>query len=75
MDRLQPLTKSDVQKLLGVSERTVENWIARGILPPPARIGGRRVYWARAVIERWLEEQLDPAQGEAKRRGRPRSTR
>lgn len=72
---LNPLTKSDVQEILGISERTLERWIRDGYIPAPKILGPRRAYWARAVIEMWLEKQLGTPDEELKtkrRRGRPR---
>jgi excisionase family DNA binding protein len=36
------LTKEDIATILKISLRTVENWVADGLLPPPATIGSRR---------------------------------
>lgn len=70
-----PLTREDVQELLKISSRTLDSWIANGIIPRPKRIGGRRLYWAAAVIHAWLEGQLgSPAtMKQPKRPGRPRT--
>ncbi|MCO6411941.1 MAG: helix-turn-helix domain-containing protein [Thiogranum sp.] len=71
---LTPISKADLQEILGVSERTLENWVRDGTLPPPQRLGGRRVYWFKTVIEEWLREQLSPEPrcSPRRRRGRPR---
>jgi hypothetical protein len=34
----------------GKSEKTIERWVARGVLPQPDWINGRR-YWRRSVLE------------------------
>lgn len=37
------------------SEKTIERWIKRGILPAPDWINGRR-YWRRSVLEKHERE-------------------
>jgi len=67
------LTKQDVQRLLGICERTLENWVRRGELPAPRRLGGRRVYWEARAFNAWLSARLAPVeQPPRRRRGRPR---
>ncbi len=41
----------------GKSERTIDRWIERGILPPPEWINGRR-YWRRSVLEQHEREGM-----------------
>ena len=36
----------------GKSEKTIERWVARGVLPQPDWINGRR-YWRRSVLEQY----------------------
>lgn len=52
-----PLTKQAVADSLGISIRTIENWINEGILPAPTRLGGR-VYWHPDVYYSWLSRRL-----------------
>ena len=52
-----PLTKQAVADSLGISIRTVENWINDGILPAPAKLGNR-VYWHPDVYYAWLSRRL-----------------
>lgn len=51
---------------LGTTREAVHVRRSRGQLPPAIRIG-RRIFWRRAVLERWLREQerLDKAAGGA----------
>lgn len=52
-----PLTKQAVAESLGISIRSVENWINDGILPAPAKLGNR-VYWHPDVYYAWLSRRL-----------------
>jgi len=52
-----PLRKQDVAALLGVSIRTVENFVAKGRMPAPAHIGAR-VLWHPDVFFAWLDQAL-----------------
>ncbi|MFW5453927.1 helix-turn-helix transcriptional regulator [Thioalkalivibrio sulfidiphilus] len=56
-------TKSELAQHLGVSVRSVERWINSKQLPPPKRLGGRRVVWHTAVIEKWINTRFGPKQG------------
>jgi predicted DNA-binding transcriptional regulator AlpA len=53
----KPLSKNDVADVLGVSLRTLENWVNDGSLPAPAKLGNR-CYWHPAVFYAWLERRL-----------------
>jgi len=53
----KPLTKPAVADILGVSVRTIENWIDERILVAPAKVGGR-VFWHPDDFYAWLEQQL-----------------
>jgi len=61
----KPLSKEDLADVLGVSIRTVENWVNEGILPPPTKLGNR-VYWHPNTFYEWLDRRLsaDAATGE-----------
>jgi DNA-binding transcriptional MerR regulator len=39
---------------LCLSERTVENWVKQGLLPPPKNKGGKRL-WKWTEVERYLD--------------------
>jgi predicted DNA-binding transcriptional regulator AlpA len=45
------LTKSDVAQLLGVSTKSVDRWVAAGLLPPPLKITARTLRWPRDTVE------------------------
>lgn len=53
----KPLSKDDIAGVLGVSCRTIENWVNDGTLPAPKRLGNR-VYWHPGVFFGWLEQRL-----------------
>ena len=57
INAFKPLTKDDVADVLGVSLRTIENWVNERTLPAPKKLGNR-VYWHPAVFYAWLEHQL-----------------
>jgi excisionase family DNA binding protein len=56
----KPMTKDDVAEVLGLSLRTVENWVNEGTLPSPTKLGNR-VYWHPGVFYSWLERCLTVA--------------
>ena len=35
------------------SERTVDSWVAQGLLPPPRRVGGKRL-WKWSEVDEYL---------------------
>src|SRR5690606_11994103 len=51
--------KPEVQALLSISERTLENLVRRRRFPPPLRLG-KTVRWAEPVVQSWLQLQLAP---------------
>jgi predicted DNA-binding transcriptional regulator AlpA len=53
----KPLSKEDLAEVLGVSTRTVENWVNDGVLPPPTKLGNR-VYWHPVNFYDWLGNRL-----------------
>lgn len=57
----KPLTKDDIAEILGVSQRTIENWVNDGTVPVPKRLGNR-VYWHPTVFYGWLEQRLSGAE-------------
>ncbi|CAJ4113044.1 Helix-turn-helix domain [Burkholderia pseudomallei] len=73
-----PLNKQDVAQILGVSIRTVENFVSRGRMPAPAHIGAR-VLWHPDVFYTWLDQALrnggwdDDCDGECREEKRPAS--
>jgi phage terminase Nu1 subunit (DNA packaging protein) len=40
-------------RLICCSVDTVDNWAAQGIIPPPMRRGGKRL-WRWAEVDKWL---------------------
>jgi excisionase family DNA binding protein len=50
----KPLTKDDIAEVLGVSLRTIENWVSDGTLPSPRKLGNR-VFWHPTIFYAWLE--------------------
>jgi predicted DNA-binding transcriptional regulator AlpA len=55
------LTSRDLAALLGTTPRQIDNMVARGQVPAPAKIPGLGRRWRREVIEAWLEQVLAPA--------------
>jgi prophage regulatory protein len=52
------LGKADIQKLLDVSDRTLEKMVRARQFPPPLRLG-KTVRWAETVIQQWLATRLE----------------
>jgi excisionase family DNA binding protein len=72
------LTKQETATKLKASKRTVEHWVAQGLMPQPMYIG-RRALWIEETINAWLRQKagLRPLQVEEptkSKRGRPRNT-
>ena len=52
--------KSALVEALGISERTLENWIAHRNFPSPQKIFGSRIsFFSVADVESWLEVNLE----------------
>jgi predicted DNA-binding transcriptional regulator AlpA len=49
------LSVKDICRIYGVCDRTVWDWMRKGHLPKPTRIGPRLLRWKRADIERHLQ--------------------
>lgn len=64
----KPLSKEDISDVLGVSIRTVENWVNDGTLPAPKHLGSR-VYWHPSVFYGWLEQRLTADEEPGQRNG------
>jgi hypothetical protein len=58
----RPLSREDVAGILGISIRTLENWVKQERLPAPTSIGGRR-YWHPERFFAALDAMLQPANG------------
>lgn len=50
------LNKQEVEQILGVSERTLENLVRARRFPPPVIIG-KRATWLKVAVERWIEQR------------------
>lgn len=53
----KPLSRDDVAAVLGVSLRTIDNWVSDGSLPAPAKLGNRS-YWHPVAFYGWLDRRL-----------------
>ncbi|GIV50694.1 MAG: hypothetical protein KatS3mg038_3389 [Candidatus Kapaibacterium sp.] len=53
---------------LNVTKNTIYQWIQRGILPPPIKIGLRAVAWREDDIELWVEKRWRMMQAEVQRK-------
>lgn len=52
------LTGEQVAKRVGVSRRTLFNWLAEGRFPEARVINGRRAGWSVAVVDAWVKENV-----------------
>ncbi|BBX33609.1 phage transcriptional regulator, AlpA [Mycolicibacterium mageritense DSM 44476 = CIP 104973] len=50
------ITTKDVADMAGVTERTVQQWRARGTGPTFTRIGATYVVYDRSEVERWIAD-------------------
>ncbi|MGL6071193.1 helix-turn-helix transcriptional regulator [Craterilacuibacter sp.] len=50
------LTAEDMLCVLHISRRTLDSYLADNVIPQPFKIG-RRLYWHREQIDRWLRLQ------------------
>jgi excisionase family DNA binding protein len=48
------LTPVELCELLRISRPTLAAWIANGTLPPPIRLGTKKIYWRREDIDKLL---------------------
>ena len=44
----------DMAQYIGKSARTVQRWVAMGLLPPPNKSEGRVGFWVESEVEKWL---------------------
>ena len=49
------MTKQELAAYVGKSTRTVERWLAKGLLPPANRALGRSGFWLVTDVDRWLD--------------------
>ena len=53
------IPKSALVEALGISTRTLENWIAQRAFPAPRHLAGSRLsFFCVAEVEAWLEREL-----------------
>jgi predicted DNA-binding transcriptional regulator AlpA len=64
-DRL--LTLQEVGRMVKLQPQTVENYIFKGLFPPPMVGSGRKGKWSRPVVEQWMRRRVpgrkDPSGG------------
>jgi prophage regulatory protein len=60
----EPAARSDrfmaiieVMKTSGTSRSTVYEWVKRGILPKPRKLGPRRVGWLASEMAEWVKSR------------------
>ena len=54
---LQILSVAELAGALGLAERTIWRMASRAELPPPIRLGARRLGWRRSSITAWLDDR------------------
>lgn len=57
MKPIEMLTRTDVAKALQVTERTVSNWVKKGLFPAPAMVLGRP-RWRAEDITAYVNRQF-----------------
>jgi len=65
---MRVVTKKHIADVLNVSIRTIDFWIAKGILPKPTHIG-RRCYWQPDELDTWLTGRLSQPLGQHNKMG------
>ncbi len=81
------LSRHEVAAMLRISLRSLDTYVKDGHLPAPVSLGGRKVFFHRAIVERFINRIFGIATGGAdddqempsgiaepqkRRRGRPR---
>ena len=51
------LRRPEVESLTGLSRSTLYDWMNRGELPQPVKLGTRLVAWRESDIADWLESR------------------
>jgi excisionase family DNA binding protein len=54
------LTRQQVAQCLGISTRTLYDWVAAGKFPQPQRFGRKCVRWKAAAVEAFLDAYAEP---------------
>lgn len=69
------LTKDEVAETLRVSVRTITDYIGKGLLPSPRKLG-RRLLWSDAELFVWIDAmrkaEISTRASVTPKRGRPR---
>lgn len=51
----ETMNRSQVRRVIAVSDSTLDRWIRAGKFPAPMQVAGRHRYlWRRADVEAWL---------------------
>ncbi len=56
----------DIAEFYGVSGRTIQRWVKSGQLPPPFRMGVKRL-WLPEQVKDWMARQSKEAEAEAEK--------
>ena len=59
-------TLQDIAEFYGVAPRTIQRWVKSGQIPPPFRMGRKRL-WLPELINEHMERQAKEAEAEAER--------
>jgi predicted DNA-binding transcriptional regulator AlpA len=73
---MEYLTRSDLAAMFHVGERTIHNYMKKGVLPAPMQLG-RKLLWKKSDIERRMvgyQSELVEMDAPKKKRGRPRKS-
>ncbi|MBV8772228.1 MAG: AlpA family phage regulatory protein [Deltaproteobacteria bacterium] len=55
------LRKAELESVVGLDRSTISRLVARGMFPPPIKIGLRAVGWRNSEVEQWLESRQPTA--------------
>lgn len=57
MEERMLIDRKTVAVLLGVTSRTVGDWVAKGIFPAPKISTKRSMWWSRSVVSKWMADE------------------
>lgn len=57
MEERMLIDRKTVAVLLGVTSRTVGDWVSRGIFPRPKVMTQRTMWWSRKVVDDWINSE------------------
>ncbi len=66
------LTAAELATALHITKRTLHSLVGSGQVPPPIRIGQRRIVWRVADVEQFLKDGGTPGLKKTNKPGRPR---